>query len=347
MNSKATVKREAGGAWIEGVPGLKWGSNRDCTFIGALEAALAVTERPFFYSDLMGLSSLAFRMRWWDKDAGHPWCPSVAIGEMPKEQQRLGRLTGWGLPTDTQFGSENEDKAPIVKKIKDSIDEGFPVLAYVSTLDVGVVFGYEQGGKVLLARDYHCKEPVLKWPSEKIGPMQIYLVYGGKSGTWAEDFEDSLGLAIRNYKRGRGDGGVPGRTYLYGDLAFDYWIKDIERFEDFSRSEKATFLFVSAFAHKSLLDARRSAVKYLTEHATSLGPAARPRLLKAREHYEYEVDWHLASGTKGAARLASWEAGGPAAFPATVRKQQVSALAAIQKLERQAIGEIEKALGAL
>jgi hypothetical protein len=221
------------------------------------------------------------------------------------------------------------------------------VLAYLSSLDVGVIFGYEQGGKILLARDYNSKDPASKWPAEKIGPLQIYLVYSGKSGTWAEDFEDSLGLAIRNFKRGRGDGGIPGRTYLYGDLAFEYWIKDIERFDDFSKSEKATFIYVSKFVHTSLIDARKSAVKYLTEHAAALGPAARPRLLKAREHYEYEVDWHLSSGSKGASRFASWGAGGPADFPATMRKQQVGAMAAVQKLERLAIGEIEKALAAI
>ena len=42
----ATVKREGSKVWIEGVPSLGWGKERECTFAGALSAALAVTDHP-------------------------------------------------------------------------------------------------------------------------------------------------------------------------------------------------------------------------------------------------------------------------------------------------------------
>ena len=60
----AKVRRRGGRAWIEGVPTFKWGHGRDCTFTASLWAALAVSERPYSYEDLMGHSGLAFRVRW-------------------------------------------------------------------------------------------------------------------------------------------------------------------------------------------------------------------------------------------------------------------------------------------
>lgn len=69
MNPK--VKRENGKVWIDGVAPLRWGNSRECTYAGALEAALAVTEHPVSYNDIMGLSGLAFRVRWW-ASAGEP-----------------------------------------------------------------------------------------------------------------------------------------------------------------------------------------------------------------------------------------------------------------------------------
>lgn len=57
------MKREGDKVWIEGVPTLQWGKNRETTFAGALEAAPAVTRHPYTATQLMGFSGLAFRVR--------------------------------------------------------------------------------------------------------------------------------------------------------------------------------------------------------------------------------------------------------------------------------------------
>jgi hypothetical protein len=74
---------------LEGVPALSWDSGKLCTFIGALEAALAVTEHPHSYTDLMGWSGLAFRIGWYRGDDGSLGCPSAAVGEFPEEMRRV------------------------------------------------------------------------------------------------------------------------------------------------------------------------------------------------------------------------------------------------------------------
>ncbi|MCJ7822309.1 MAG: sigma-70 family RNA polymerase sigma factor, partial [Armatimonadetes bacterium] len=49
---------------LDGVPTLAWGRGRECTFAGALEAALATTDHPYTYTDLLGFTGLALRTRW-------------------------------------------------------------------------------------------------------------------------------------------------------------------------------------------------------------------------------------------------------------------------------------------
>ncbi len=60
--STATVAHDGDTALIQGLP--KFGfPDKMSTYVGALEAALAVTEHPYDYTYLMGVSGLAFRTR--------------------------------------------------------------------------------------------------------------------------------------------------------------------------------------------------------------------------------------------------------------------------------------------
>ncbi len=82
---RAKVTRKDGKVRIEGVPVLTWGKGKDCTFAGALEAALGVTKFPYSYTDIMGMTGLAFRTRWYQGRTGDKWCPSSPVGEFPDE----------------------------------------------------------------------------------------------------------------------------------------------------------------------------------------------------------------------------------------------------------------------
>ena len=82
---------------LDNVPALGWGKGKECTFAGALEAAMAVTDHPCKYSDIMGFTSLAFRVRWFKGPDGRGICPSCAVGEMEEEIRAAERATGWPL----------------------------------------------------------------------------------------------------------------------------------------------------------------------------------------------------------------------------------------------------------
>jgi RNA polymerase sigma factor (sigma-70 family) len=55
---------------LENVPALRWGTGKDCTYAGALEAAMAVTPHAYSYTDLMGFMGLALRVRWFKPTKG-------------------------------------------------------------------------------------------------------------------------------------------------------------------------------------------------------------------------------------------------------------------------------------
>jgi len=91
-NPVAKVKRDGAKVWIDDVPELGWGKGRGCTYAGALSAALAVTAHPVPYDDIMGLSGLAFRVRWWisaTEPGKRLWCPSTPVGEFPEERDNV------------------------------------------------------------------------------------------------------------------------------------------------------------------------------------------------------------------------------------------------------------------
>ena len=61
---------------------------------GSAEAALSVTHHPCSYSRLMGLSGMAFRMRWYVGRDGKGSCPSSPVGEFAEETAAMERATG-------------------------------------------------------------------------------------------------------------------------------------------------------------------------------------------------------------------------------------------------------------
>jgi hypothetical protein len=89
-----TVKRQANRVWIEGLPSPRETTGKypllvrevkTCTFAGALEAALSVTERLYSYEEILALSGIAFRTRWYEDTDASQWTPAMRL----REQQML------------------------------------------------------------------------------------------------------------------------------------------------------------------------------------------------------------------------------------------------------------------
>ncbi len=327
------------GALIDGVPPLAWGQDQDCTFAGALAAATAVTEHPFSYVELMGLSGLAFRLRWCNDQTATQWCPSCAVGELPDEYEALRRLTGWSLPTDVQFGVEEPDRDAIRQKVVAAIDAGQPVLAYASSLDVAVIYGYEAGGETLLLHDYNQPGPY-RMPVGEIGPMQTYLGDYVQPPSRRETLIESLRIAVRNWQRRKHDGGVAGREYIYGDAAFRAWVADLQRYDALDRHARDALRGLDGWVLVTLYDARQAAVRFLQEQAPALGERGATALRRAADRYQHVL------ALLDPVLLVRAGIEGETDWTAAARQREMAALNEAYQFESQAIAAIEEAIAA-
>lgn len=305
---------------IEGVPTLSWESNGQCTFAGALECALTVTEHPYTYADLMGWSGLAFRFRWYQGDVGQRWCPSSAVGEFEEEKDAIEKATGWKLRW--YFDDAGSAAERLIADVLASIEAGRPVLTYEPGLNVAVIYGYKDNGAALLLRDYFKGDAPQELPPADLPAFLCFLDDYGKPMATRDAFVEALKIGVRNWRRdpmAREKG-----KYFYGDTGFAKWIEDLSD-ETLTQEEREQVLLPYVFI--SLSDARGAAVTFLRDGAEMFEGEAREALMRATELYQQE------------GKLLRVD-------PPNDPKKLRDALIEARKLDAAAIAEIEKALTA-
>jgi RNA polymerase sigma-70 factor (ECF subfamily) len=323
---------------LENVPTLGWGKQRDCTFLGALEAALAPTAHPFSYTDMMGWSGMAFRTRWFaGNESGARWCPSSAVGEMEEEIEATARATGW--PLRFAFLQKDDEVAMdhLTSDFVASIDAGRPVLAYEPRDNMDVVFGYEEGGKTLLLRDYFNPDTPLKLAPSELGFLTIFVGEYADAMPRRDALTMALEAAVRNWRRVKFSEG-PG-AYWYGEAALNRWISDLAEADRFSQEEKNSLCFVGWWNFSSMADARMAAVAFLRENSTLLPEEAQAHATRAVHLYQKEAEILTATLTARDAFT-----GDASNWPAEMRQRERDVLAQARDLEEAAISELEKAL---
>jgi len=340
----ANVKRDGKKVRLAGVPTLGWGQGKECTFAGALESALAVTEHPYKYADIMGLTALAFRVRWFQGHTGQRWCPSSPVGEFPEEMEAIQKATGWRFRLENLLGQAHPQVERFAPDIKSAIDAGRPVLAYGTKLNVATVYGYEAGGKVFLLRDYVNGEPPLKLDASKIGPMLIFLREHARPMDPRGALIEVLSTAVRNWRREP----MPSEKgkYWYGDAALAAWIKDLGQADKLQQKDRENLFFVSLWNYNCLFDARKTACVFLKESAKLFKEEGAEALERAAAQYEKQDKlFGAVFGTKDAF-FGPWSGKSIKDWSAAVRKREQEVLAEAREIETIAIAEIEKALTA-
>lgn len=333
------IRRENGRVWIDFIEKLRWGGKTN-TFAGALLETLRISERPYAYHEIMGLTGLAFRVRWCNDDTKTKWCPSCAIGEMPDEEALVRKLMGARFSVDW-IESEGRDNEALRRKIVAVIDAGRPVMAYPPGLNMGVVYGYEDGGNTLLINDYESEELPARLPVAKLGPMHLYLGDWERPPSLRDGFLEALRTAVRNWRLETHHGGVKGRGYWYGDAAFAAWIRDLHAFDSMSADTRDRLHRLDQWNLTSLVDARKNARMFLAGYARLLSADAQQSLKTAEELCQKEVEalQPIDKDRKDKQRS-------PESWTAAERSREIEALIAARQVEANAIAAIEKALGA-
>ena len=338
----AQVIRSNDSAVINGVPIISWAAGgKDCTFAGALEAALAVTDHPYKYSDIMGYSGMAFRTRWWRWDKTPSWDPSMAVGEFAAEIEATRKATGWQLRYEL-----GPDKTPHMERflpaIMKSIDAGLPVLGYPPHLNMAVIYGYEKGGKTLLLRDYFEGRRTLRLEPGKLGPMLIFLDKWTPPPARRDALTASLKIAVANWKRERGPGNRG--PYWYGDAALKHWREDLASAGKLTDPQRDNLFFVDWWNYEAFANARDQAVTFLQDSAGVCEGRSREALARAAGFYAGEAQLQKTAFASPQAFLGPWTGKSVKDWSEDTRTRERDILAQAQHLEAQAVSELEKVL---
>ena len=329
------IVNEAGKLYIEAVPQLGWGRGKECTFAGALEAALAITAVPFPYDNLMGWSALAFRSRWYQGDSGRLWCPSSPVGETPEELALLRQATGWELPV-----SQSTDDAAAV--VAHEIRAGRPLLAYTPQLNVGVVFGFEEDGRILLLRDYASDEPCTRLPVAQRGPFLALLGLNHERLDATEALLLALERAVANWHRSHQ--AAPAGRFWYGRAALLKWRDDLGTAGWLDPEVRRLLFFVNWWVFDSLGDARAAAERFLRRHVGLFHGRRQRHLLQAAALFASEARFLRQTVAEKQAVLGPWTARAVDHWTPAVREREQATLGRILELETEAFGELENLL---
>jgi hypothetical protein len=221
-----------------------------------------------------------------------------------------------------------------------SIDAGRPVLAYEARGNMDVVYGYEQGGKMLLLRDYFQVEEPLRLPPSKLGFLLLFLGARGEALSRRDAVIESLRMAAHNWRRERAHSG-PG-DYWYGPHALERWQADLAEVDELSADDRRVLGRVSSFNFATIHDARKAAVTYLKAAANELGGGPAEALTRAAGIYGEE-----AALFDAAAAEAHVFGGAGEEWTADISRREREVLSRAIELEEQAISEIERVLEAL
>jgi hypothetical protein len=292
------VRKDADKVWVEGVPALvepglevPWltRTSKTCTFAGALEAALSVTERPYSYEQIMALSGMAFRVRWYDGENGPTGCPCAPVGETPDVKKAFPAATGWKID---EFHADGWDK-PVTLEAKAavvrSIDAGRPVPVVDRHLNSVVAYGYRNAGEVLLLKTL--ADGTYECPLSGLGqsPSLAHILKGPEAPPpFPEVFRDTVREAAERWYRVQAEF-IP-KKLKNGQAALQAWIHGLELHETLAaKVDPGRLLFYHLWAYKHLYDARRAAARFLHKHAATY-PTAQGALLKAAGLYQQEAD---------------------------------------------------------
>ena len=334
---------------VEGVPMLRWSDRKDCTFVGALEAALAPTLRPHTYAELMGYSGLAFRTRWFDNPAGAEtrwgnlrWHPVSPHGEQSEEIAAISRATGWQLRAE-ELPEEGKElvRQRLMTDIVLSIRAGLPVVIGYNT-DLATCCGYNIHSMNLFVRDYQRPEQQdVRIPSDDPGLQSpfIFLTALGEPLPPREALLQGIRIAVRNGRR------EPAEGFRFGLDALDAWRQALAGYDAYSDEERNLLFLVNWWSVMHLADARQAAAEFLESSADLLAGESKVALLKALSLYRQEAEMLGAFVQEQVAFIQWWGGGsGVADWSAEVRGQQQNVLANARALEEQALAALDDVL---
>ncbi|HEX3043515.1 MAG TPA: helix-turn-helix transcriptional regulator [Bacillota bacterium] len=267
---------------IENIRSLGFGQGMDCSWAGALLAALEIIGEKTTYETVMGVSGACWRIAF----SGTLWDYSSVDGLVAYDYATPG-YRAFGYSPIWADRVAKKDRQTERQNVINSIKNGKPPIAINLRVapEWGVITGFLEDGKRLLCRTYFDDEVFRQeFPTEteqldfqaEMKKTHGYLYVDGWPFAIAhfsdkgavppatESFINSLKVKIDSMR-------IPeNRGYKLGYTAFDAWRDGLLDEDWYRKADDETFtrrLSVNHFCMRALVDARKTASLYLNQSA--------------------------------------------------------------------------------
>lgn len=293
MNKTYEVKTANGGSYIDGVPMLKWGEWRDCTYGGTLALIFDVIGIETSYEEIMGLSGSCYKIIMADN-----WDPG---SEMPQVGVNCEYNAPKALGIDVYCIADDRERNINAMK---NIDTGFPMLACGQRYapEWTVITGYQkQAGTVKFfgrtyfdcgTEEYNYPRPkedeiftdnqyyhANQYPGEYPGALLRFFNRRCDRIDFKSALKISLETCVQMFEQSPSH-------YKYGYDAYDVLIAGFEM-DDEQYQKQCTN---DQYHIGSLQDARRAAYLFLDKSADYLAGNNKAKLKKAANLYKMMLD---------------------------------------------------------
>ncbi len=333
------MKTANGGRYIDGVPTLKWGEYKDCTYSGAVALLLNVLGIHATYEQIAGLTGSCYRF-----GMCYGWDPGSLIVNTDYAYLGFGGACGTDYNANRAYGldfygvSDEEERN---KKVQNSIDAGIPVLCMggFGAPEWCLLTGYEKAddGIKYFGRSYFDGDAT----EEELLTDNKYSFFKGYPGEYPNGFlklcnksceptsplealKTSLETCIKMFS--------PHEKMGYG--AYEFAINSLKNNKyPAGENENAEYSgWNVCMFFSTLLDARRAAYIYLEESTKLLSDENKAKLSDVSAMYKNMFDTLSAVLPYKALNDGEYNSG----LSVELRKQIVGALEKMVEMERQA-----------
>lgn len=341
------IKSADGGRYIDGMPTLKWGAERDNSYGGCVTALLNAIGLPVAYHEVMGWSGVCYQAIMLDN-----WDPS---SQMPQNgrlaEKNVGDAVGIAVYT-------LNDEHAMWEQAKQSIDHGVPVLLvggrWAPEWSLACGYAVEHGKVKFFGRTYFdglteanpdrvIEHQAMRVPENEIYTANNYFYLSEFPGIYPvaltrfydkncepisrkQALKASLQMCLAMFEQ------KPGEHHRFGYDAYDVLISGFE-LDDAAYQQKCGN---DQYFIGSMQDARRAAYQYLHASAGLLDDDNKAGLTATANLYQAMLD-NLQAAVPYDKTTAVFSVGKAQPVWNTPQRQQiVTALRANKVLERQA-----------
>jgi hypothetical protein len=274
---ESRMSAQGGMRRIQGVPRLRFGQWKDCTYGGAVTVLMNTIGVPVTYEEVMGLSGACYRIC-----MKEDWCPSAGMPQCGYDVETpLYKALGFEVYRISDDGERRQ-------KVVACIDRGIPVLCgeQRGNPEWGLIAGYADNGRMFYGRTYDDAggaEP------EEVFTDDKYFLADKYPGFDVQFFDrraepiapkaalkQSLETCLGTLHQGPSEDG-----YVRGYQAYELWIRGLEDPDKFKEFPAGT----NGYHLDCLRDARRCASIYLEKRPPLLEGENRRRLERAASLY--------------------------------------------------------------